>query len=377
MKVLRSIEDISDIYGMRILVRASLDVPLEQGALAQHFRVKRAIPTIEYLLKKGARVIILTHVGRDPKNSTLPLLPALQKYFPVHHVNGVVGEHVYGAVAHMKEGTALLLENLRSCKEEEENDVVFAQTLASYADFYVNDAFAVSHRAHASIVGLPKFLPSFAGITFLEEYEALSKSFTPDAPSLFILGGAKFETKAGLIEEYSNKFTHAFIGGAIANDFLKGKGFEVGESLLSDTDMHGSPLLDKENIITPMDVVVGGDEGKREVLLSHVGLTDRILDVGPRTIEQLAPYIKDAKTILWNGPLGNYEGGFDEATKECARLIAVSEAFSIVGGGDTVTAIETLKLEESFGFLSTAGGAMLEFLEKQTLPGIEALSIKE
>lgn len=370
---LRSIEDISDIYGMRILLRTSLDVPMDHGAPTDHFRVRRAIPTIEYLLKKGARVILLTHVGRDPKNSTLPLLPVLQKYIPVRHVNGVVGELVYGSVAHMKEGTALLLENLRSFKEEEENDLGFAQTLASYADFYVNDAFAVSHREHASIVGIPKFLPSFAGITFMEEYRELSKAFTPEAPSLFILGGAKFETKEPLIEEYSKHFSHIFIGGALANDFLKGKGYEVGESLLSSVDLTNNPLLEKENILLPIDVVVGGAENIHEVLSEHVCADEKILDVGPRSVELLAPHIAEAKTILWNGPLGNYETGFDAATKECARLVAASAAYSVVGGGDTITAIESLGLEDSFGFLSTAGGAMLEFLEKRTLPGIESL----
>ncbi len=370
----RSIEDLTDIYGMRILIRASLDIPLHEGGGNDHFRVRQAIPTIDYLLKKGARVIILTHVGRDPKNSTLPLVPILQKYIPVKHVGGVVGDLVYGTVAHMKEGEAILLENLRSFKEEEENDVGFAKTLASYADFYVNDAFAVSHREHASIVGIPKFTPSFAGITFMKEYTELSKAFTPETPSLFILGGAKFETKEPLIEQYSNEYTNVFIGGALANDFLKGKGNEVGESLLSPVDLKGNPLLEKNNILLPTDVVVGGGEGIHDVLQNEVKSDEKILDVGPRSIEALAPYINSAKTILWNGPLGNYETGFDVATKACARLIAESEAFSVVGGGDTVTAIESLGLEESFSFLSTAGGAMLEFLEKRTLPGIEALS---
>ncbi|MFZ2252542.1 MAG: phosphoglycerate kinase [Minisyncoccia bacterium] len=371
--LLRSVEELTDIFGMRVLVRTSLDVPMDHGVPSDHFRVRRSVATIAYLLEKGARVIILTHVGRDPKNSTLPLIPILQKHFPVRHVNGVVGDFVYGEIAHMKEGTAVLLENVRSYTEEEENDIGFAKTLASYADFYVNDAFAVSHRAHASIVGIPKFIPSFAGITFMEEYTELSKAFTPDTPSLFILGGAKFETKEPLIEKYSNHYSHVFIGGALANDFLKGKGFEVGESLLSSVDLKGNPLLEKENILIPTDVMVGGTEGIHEVMVGGVKSDEKILDVGPRTTEELAPYIANAKTILWNGPLGNYETGFDAATKECARHIAESKAFSIVGGGDTITAIESLGLENSFNFLSTAGGAMLEFLEKHTMPGIDAL----
>ncbi len=372
-KELRSVEELTDIFGMRVLVRVSMDVPIKDGVVQNDFRIVRAIPTISHLIKRGARVIILAHVGRDPKNTTLPLLVPIQKYIPTSYVNGVVGEEVLGRIAHMKEGSAILLENVRSKKEEEQNDDTFAKTLASYADFYVNDAFAVSHRAHASIVGIPKYLPSFAGITFIEEYNALTKALSPEHPSLFILGGAKFETKAPLIEAYSHSYTHSFIGGALANDFLKGKGHEVGESLLSDVDLSASPLLTRENILFPTDVLAVKGNISREVSVAEVAKDEKILDVGLQSIEMLAPYIRNAKTILWNGPLGNYEGGYDKATKACAELIAKSAAFSIVGGGDTVAAIESLGLSDSFGFISTAGGAMLEFLEKRTLPGIEAL----
>ncbi len=375
MKNLRSIEEIDNLFGMRVIVRASLDVSLESDTKKKDpYRVLRAIPTILHLIDKGARVVILTHVGRDPHNSTAPLLPVLQKYIPVTHTDALVGEEAYGAVAHMKEGSAILLGNLRSHPGEEANDPEFAKELASYGDFYVNDAFAVSHREHASIVGIPKHLPSFMGLLFEDEYRELSKMFTPKSPSLFILGGAKFETKEPLIDEYSNNYSHVFIGGAIANDFLKGKGYPVGDSLVSPVDLKDNPLLERENIILPVDVVVGGEGGKREVLIEHVKSDDIILDVGPRTVELLEPYIERAETILWNGPLGNYEAGFDGATHACAELVAKSNAFSIVGGGDTVTAIETLGLEDSFGFISTSGGAMLDFLEHKTLPGIEALS---
>lgn len=374
MKRLRSIEEIDNLFGMRVIVRASLDVSLESTPEGKvPYRLHRAIPTIMHLVDKGARVILLTHIGRDPKNSTEILLPLLQKYLPVTHTNAVVGEEAYGAIAHMKEGSAILLGNVRSHPGEKANDPDFAKELASYADFYVNDAFAVSHREDASIVGIPKYLPSFMGILFEEEYRELSKMFAPKSPSLFILGGAKFETKEPLIDEYSDNYSHVFIGGAIANDFLKGKGYPVGDSLLSPVSLKGNPLLKRENIILPVDVVTLGEGGKREVLIEHVQPNEKILDVGPRTMELLAPYIERAETILWNGPLGNYEAGFDDSTRLCAELIAKSEAFSVVGGGDTVTAVESGKHEESFGFVSTAGGAMLDFLEHKTLPGIESL----
>ena len=374
---LRPITELTDIYGMRVLVRASLDVPLSaDGHTEDHFRISRAVATFSYLIDRGARVIILTHLGRDPKNSIKPLCDVLQKYIPIQYVDDVVGEKALGAVTNMKEGTALMLENLRSCDGETKNDDAFAQTLASYGYFYVNDAFAVSHRAHASIVGIPKYLPSFAGITFMEEYEALSKAFVPEAPSLFILGGAKFETKEPLIDAYTHDYTNTFIGGALANDFLKGQGYEVGTSLLSANDIAGHALLLREGILLPVDVIAVSGGKKRIADIRAVQKDERILDVGPKTIEMLAPYIKNAKTILWNGPLGNYEGGYADATKACAECIAESNAFSIVGGGDTIASIESLGLQDDFGFLSTAGGAMLDFLEHRTLPGIEAMTKK-
>lgn len=358
---------------MRVLVRASLDVPIHDGVAEDHFRIQRAAATLSYLIDRGARVIILTHVGRDPDAKTKPLESILKKYIPVTHVEDVVGERALGAITHMKEGSALLLGNLRSCSGETENEEKFAETLASYGFFYVNDAFAVSHRAHASIVGIPKYLPSFAGITFLEEYEALTRACAPEHPSLFILGGAKFETKAPLIEAYAKSYTNTFIGGALANDFLKGKGYEVGESLVSNADVSESPVFNDPNIILPVDVIAVQGDTKRIARMDEVHRDESILDVGPKSLETLAPYIKNAKTILWNGPLGNYEGGYDDATKACAKLVAESNALTIVGGGDTIASIESLGLQDSFGFLSTAGGAMLEFLEKRTLPGIDAL----
>ena len=371
MSTPRTIKELTDIYGMRVIVRASLDVPIKDGIVQNEFRIKRTIPTISYLIEKGARVIILTHIGRDPKNSTKPLMSVLEKYIPVEYVNGIIGNEVYGKIAHMKEGSALLLENLRSLQGEEANDDVLSKTLASYADFYVNDAFAVSHRAHASIVGISSYIPGFAGLTFAEEVEHLSRVLTPNHPALFILGGAKFETKQPLIERYASEYDHLALGGALANDFLKARGLPVGKSLVSPVDLSTNPLIHKENILVPTDVVL---EDRREVMVGEVGSEDRIFDIGSQSVNTLAPLIGNAKTILWNGPLGYYEGGFDEATKAVAKLISESNAFSVIGGGDTVAAIESLGLEDKFGFLSTAGGAMLEFLEKGTLPGIDSLA---
>lgn len=368
---MRSVADIGDVRGKRVIVRASLDVPIENGIVTNEFRVKKALPTIEFLKNKGARVVVLTHVGRDPENTTEPIFHAMEKYLSLKHIEGVRGEGTAHMVATLEDGEVLLLGNLRAHKEEEENDEVFAAELALYGDYFVNDAFAVSHRAHASIVGIPAHIPGYGGLTFMEEYENLSKALTPQHPALFILGGAKFETKQPLIERYADSYDYVVLGGALANDFLKARGLPVGKSLVSAVDLSENPLIRKENILVPVDVVL---QDRREVVAEDVGSEDKILDIGMRSVELLAPRIKEAKTILWNGPLGYYEGGFDGATKAVAQLIAESNAFSVVGGGDTVAAIESSGLSEKFGFLSTAGGAMLEFLEKGSLPGIEILN---
>ncbi len=373
MKKIHSVMEMPDVQGKYVLVRVPFDVPMEEGVIKSDFRIVRAMPTITHLMLAGAKVVLLTHLGRNPKTTLEALAHALQEYVPVTYVPALKGEVVTNALAKMQEGEVILLENLRSDEGEGKNDSAFAAMLASYGEYYVNDAFSVSHRAHASVVGIPKHLPSFAGVSFMDEYRELAKAFTPETPSLFIIGGSKFETKEPLIDERSDDYTHVFIGGALANDFLKGKGYPVGESLLSDISLKGNALLERENIILPVDVVVLGDEGKREILIEHVAPHEKILDIGPRTMDALAPLIKEAKTILWNGPLGNYEGGFDDATKRCAEMVAESTAHAVVGGGDTVTAIEELNIIDSFGFVSTAGGAMLDFLEHRTLPGIEAL----
>lgn len=370
---LPTLNDMKDVRGKRVIVRASLDVPIQDGVVQNYFRVMRAIPTMLNLVNAGARVIILTHIGRDPKTTLAPLAPILNEHVPTTFIPHLLGREVEQAIESLQNGSVLLLENLRSHVEEETNDEGFARKLASYGDYYVNDAFAVSHRAHASIVGIPKYLPHFAGFTFAEEYNQLQKVLKPEAPSLFILGGAKFETKQPLIEQYAEAYTNVFVGGALANDLFKGKGYEVGKSLLSPVDLSESPLLLKKNILIPTDVTTLRGDTRRVTDSTTVEKDENIRDAGPKTMKMLAPLIKKAKTILWNGPFGDYEHGFDTYTKECAKLIAESEAYSVVGGGDTVAAIESLALNEKFGFLSTAGGAMLCFLEDGTLPGIEAL----
>jgi phosphoglycerate kinase len=238
---------------------------------------------------------------------------------------------------------------------------------------FVNDDFAASHREHASLHAICSLLPSYIGLNAEAEYAQLSKTLSPEHPALFLLGGAKFETKMPLVEKFLALYDHVFIGGALANDFFKAKGYEVGTSLVSDMSLVGSPLLSSEKILLPVDVVAVKNGIPRVTTPESVEKDESILDVGPETIGLLSKHIAAAKTILWNGPLGNYEGGFKEQTLACATLVADAEAYSVVGGGDTVASIESLGISSKFGFLSTAGGAMLTFLEDGKLVALEAL----
>ncbi len=372
-KPFHSIDEVSDLRGACVVVRASLNVPLVDGVVRDNFRIKEACKTILYLKEKGARVIVLAHIGRKQTETLKPVYDSMQQFMSIIWAGGLLGEKVTDAVSPLSDGEVILLENVRSDPREVANDDAFARALAAYGDIYVNDAFADSHREHASIVGIPTYLPSYAGFLFAREYKKFSQVFDPVHPALFVLGGAKFETKLPLVERFVQKYDHVFIGGAIANDFLKGKGDEVGVSTVSDIDLSSSALLNDPKILLPSDVVVLGPNGRRNTIAEDVAADESILDVGPKTLEDLAPVISAATTILWNGPLGNYEKGFDAGTNVLAKMIADADGTSIIGGGDTIAAIEALGLNDKFDFISTAGGAMLEFLEKETLPGIEAL----
>lgn len=372
-KALPNIKDVSDLTGKTVLVRASLNVPVKDGVVTNTFRIKRALLTINYLRRQGAKVVVIGHIGRDSEETLRPVQQELEKVVGARWCPAVVGQDVAGSVAQLQAGEVLLLENLRQDAREKANDADFAKELASLADIYVNDAFAASHRTHASLVKVPEYLPSYFGFNFLHEYEELAKAIEPSEPSLFILGGAKFETKLPLVSRYADTYTTVVIGGALANDIYKARGYFVGTSLVSDIDLRNNDILTRKNIIVPADVVVDGPSGKRTVAANAVLADESILDAGPASVRDLLDTIAKAKTILWNGPLGNFEAGFAEQTEALARAIATSSAYSIVGGGDTIAAIESLGLEEQFSFMSTAGGAMLTFLEFGTLPAIEAV----
>lgn len=374
---MRCIDELTpeELKGKYVLVRAGLDVPLDaKGEVADMFRVKRAADTLLYLSAQGAKVIILSHIGRDPEETNEPVARALKTYVPVVYVPDLLGVAAQSARSSMRDGDILLLENLRRDSREAENDPEFAAQLASLGDLYVNDAFSVSHRAHASLVGIPKILPSFGGILLCSEIRELDHARNPAHPSFAILGGAKFETKAPLIKLLLEKYDRVFVTGALANDVFKAKGLPVGRSLIS-TQLPDAEVLHHDHFLSPVDVLVEKTDAQARVTLPEfVERDDKIVDIGPDSLRLIAPYIEKAKFILWNGPTGLYEAGYAHWTHAIAELIADSDAKKVIGGGDTIAAIqESGTPMERLGFLSTGGGAMLEYLLKGTLPGIEAL----
>jgi phosphoglycerate kinase len=366
---------VGELKGKRILVRAGLDVPLDKaGEVADLFRVKQSARTIKLLSDAGARVIVLSHIGRDPQESNAPVARALASELKVVYMGDIVGNVAHGAIEVMRDSEVLLLENLRSDPREIANDDGFARELASLAEIYVDDAFSVAHRAHASIVGIPKYLPSYAGVLMQEEIETLSHAREPEHLSFAILGGAKFETKSPLIKVLLEKYDHLFVTGALANDVFKAQGFPTGVSLLS-KELPTPEVLAHPAFVSPVDVTV--EDAEKHVSVKYpkdVGAEDKMVDIGPDSVAFIAPLIASARFILWNGPTGLYEDGFTHYTSAIAELIAKSGALAVIGGGDTIACIEEAGI--TFGphvFLSTGGGAMLEYLLNGTLPGIEAL----
>lgn len=369
--------DNSQLEGKRVFVRVDFNVPIANGKVANDFRIRAVKPTIDFLKKAGAKVILGSHLETKEGSDMTVVSNALKNIVEHVFVSStdlvVINEHI----ERMRPGDVTLLQNLRFWRGEEMAEEHFATDFSRLADLYVNEAFSVSHRKHASIILFPKFLPSCAGIRFLEEMENLSRAFAPEQPFLFILGGAKFETKEPLVRKFLDTATNIFIGGALANDFFLALGYEVGRSLISNPPLQiPEDILRSLKVILPIDVTV--ETSNKQLLVkkpNEVATDEKIVDVGPDTIELLRHRAEEAKLIVWNGPLGIYEQGIVKETEELAIAVAESRGVSIVGGGDTIAAISRLSLETAFDFVSTGGGAMLEFLNKETLPGIEALQI--
>lgn len=393
----RTLDDI-DAHGKRVLVRVDLNVPMNKdGTVSDATRIERVAPTIIELSDKGAKVILLAHFGRpkgapDPAMSLEPIARATETVLDraVHFAPDCIGAKATDAIAQMDDGDILLLENTRFHKGEEQNDPEFAKALAANGDLYVNDAFSAAHRAHASTEGLARLLPSFAGRTMQEELEALEKGLgKPQKPVVAIVGGAKVSTKIDLLMNLVTKVDALVIGGGMANTFLAARGTDVGKSLCEhDLAATAKTIMTKAAqagcaIILPVDAVVAREfkagAASETVPVEDVPDDAMILDAGPQSVIRIKEWIGRAATLVWNGPLGAFEiAPFDKATMEAARFAAAEtksgNLVSVAGGGDTVSALNLAGAADDFSYVSTAGGAFLEWMEGKELPGVAALS---
>jgi 3-phosphoglycerate kinase len=379
----------ADVKGKRLLVRVDFNVPLRDGKITDDTRLRESLPTIQYLIENNAKIILMSHLGR-PKGKVseeLRMDVVAERLSQLLHrdiekVNDCVGEDVKTVANALHEGDILMLENLRFHQGEEANDEVFAEQLAELADIYVNDAFGASHRAHASVVAITKFLPSYAGLLLQKEIEVLTKVLeSPEKPFIAVLGGAKVSDKINLIKNLLPKVDSLLIGGAMMFTFLKAQGKEVGKSLVEEEKIDvAKQLLQNKKIIIPVDVVVANNAESKEtgfVTADKISPEKMGLDIGPKSVQLFKEKISRAKTIFWNGPLGMFEVDiFAQGTSEIASAIAASNAITVVGGGDTVAAADKLGLKNKFTHVSTGGGAMLKFLEGKELPAIAALTKK-
>ena len=387
--------DSADVANKRVLLRVDLNVPMENGKVSDATRIERVLPTIREIADKGGKVVLLAHFGRpkgpDPKESLRPVAAAVSEHLgrPVGFAEDCVGAAAKAAVDAMKPGDIVLLENTRFHKEEEKNDPAFVKALAENGDVWVSDAFSAAHRAHASTEGLGHVLPAYAGRTMQAEVEALAKALeAPQRPVLAVVGGAKVSSKLELLGNLVKKVDILVIGGGMANTFLAAQGKAVGKSLcerdLLDT---ARSILETAKgagceIVLPIDVTVASEfkahAPRKVVSVDAVGADDMILDIGPSSVEVVKGKLAQAKTLVWNGPFGAFElEPFDKGTnavaQEAARLTKAGKLLSVAGGGDTVSALNHAGVGEDFSYVSTAGGAFLEWLEGKALPGVEIL----
>ncbi len=372
--MLKSIIEASISPGDRILVRGNLNVPIENGVVADTSRALGNLPTLRFLKGKGVKVILIGHLSVH-NESLRSVADVLAQHVPVSFVTDPFNTEGAKALQKMENGDIVCVENLREFSEEEKNDEAFAKKLAGLADIFVNDDFTSAHREHASVVGVPKYIPSYMGMRFAEEYQRLSSAFDPKHPSVLIVGGAKPETKLPIITALAPHMDSVFVFGVSGNSLLKTRGFLVGKSVVaSSSEDELRSVQEMSNVYTYEDVLVVGEDGQQRVLKPEaIGPEDTIVDAGPETLARLSRVVSEAAFVLWNGPLGLYEKGFSVGTQECARAIASSKAESIVGGGDTDAVLAEGHIMGTFSFTSSAGGAMLQFLAHKTLPGIEAL----
>jgi phosphoglycerate kinase len=362
----------SAVSGKTVLVRVGINAPLEDGAIAEDVRLRALLPTLNFLVKTADTVIVCGHISGNDNNSVRPAADWLRDHFSVDFVSdfadGVAEDQIKQSDAEL-----VLFENLRQYPDEKANNQAFAEMLAGYADVYVNEAFPAAHRGHASVVSVPQFLPAYAGLQFEKEVKNLSRVLNPERPFTFILGGVKFSTKLPLVEKFATRSDNLFLAGALLNAYLQAGGYDVGSSRVPDKQFALS-AHEKTSVHLPDTVVVetaAGSAKKKPV--DNIAQDDVIVDLSPESVTKMQKEVDDSVLTVWNGPLGWYEKGFTDATDQLADALAATDKDTILGGGDTATVIFDDHNPEDFSFVSTAGGAMIEFLAEETLPAIEAL----
>ena len=389
--VLNTINE-ADLKGKRVLIRVDFNVPLKDGVVTDNTRIKAALPTIKYILDNGASLVVMTHLGRpkgqkNPAFSLAPVAAEFEKLLgkKVTLAPDVIGPEVKKEVEALKPGDVLLLENVRFYAEEEKNDEAFAKELASYGGIYCNDALGTAHRAHASTEGVSHYLPSYAGFLIEKEVKFMAPVLeNPEKPLVAIIGGSKVSSKITVLESLVRTCDTIVIGGGMAYTFDKVLGYKIGKSLVEDDYLETAKnFLEKAEakgvkVILPVDHLAAAEfsENAAPVAVDGRNIPDDLMgmDIGPKTIEMIKDAIKSAKTVVWNGPMGVFEfEAFSKGTEEVAKALAASDAISVVGGGDSVAAINKFGLADKISHVSTGGGASLEFLEGKVLPGIKAL----
>jgi len=391
----KSVRDI-DLKGKRVFCRVDFNVPMQEGKITDDTRIRAAVPTIQYIIEQGGKIILTSHLGR-PKGKVVeemrltPIATRLSELLgkDVKKLDEAIGSDVESAIADMSNGDVILLENVRFYAGEEKNDPELAKSFAELADVYVNDAFGAAHRAHASTEGITHFLPAVSGFLMQKELDILGKSLVePERPFTAIIGGAKVKDKIGVIENLLEKVDNLIIGGGLAYTFVKAKGYGIGKSLLEEDKIDlAKSFMEKAkanqvHFLMPVDAVIA-DEFSENANTKIVDITDipaewQALDIGPKTIELYRQAIMDSKLVIWNGPMGVFEmEAFAKGTNAVAEAMANTNATTIIGGGDSAAAVEKAGYAEQMTHISTGGGASLEFMEGKELPGVVALNDKE
>lgn len=384
-----------DVKGQRVFVRVDFNVPMADGAITDETRIRAAIPTIEYLVEQGAKVILASHLGRpkgevkeDMRLTAVGIRLAELMGKPVTKLDESIGQAVEEAVANMQDGDILLLENVRFHAGEEKNDPTLAQQFAQLADIYVNDAFGAAHRAHASTEGIAKHIPSVSGFLMQKELDVLGKALSnPEHPFTAIIGGAKVKDKIGVIESLLEKVDHLIIGGGLSFTFIKAQGHDIGKSLLEEDKIElAKSFIEKAKakgvqLHMPVDAVVANEfsqDAETQIVDVDAIPADWMgLDIGPKTAANYAEVIKNSKLIIWNGPMGVFEmDKFANGTKTVADAMATTAGYTVIGGGDSAAAVEKFEVADKMDHISTGGGASLELMEGKELPGIVALNDK-